>query len=206
VASGVVEEKASRVIEVLLAKAPPGQLLAGTVLGIGVIGLVQLLAFVIIGLVAASVSGSVDLPPETLPVAVQVLGWFVLGFSFYSSLFAVGGALAGRVEDLQSTTAPLAFVVMGSFFAAISAGGEPGGPVARVCTFLPPVAPLVLPIRVAAHEVGAGTIVVSVALVLLSIVVVALAGRVYAGGALHLRGQLKLRTALAGGRRAHAAR
>lgn len=201
VASGVVEEKASRVVEILLAKAPPGQLLAGKVTGIGVVGLVQLITFVVIGLITAGVSGSVDLPAETISVAAQVIGWFVLGFAFYSCLFAVGGAMASRVEELQSTTTPLTFLAMGSFFAAITTGGDPSGPVAQVATFLPFSAPMVLPIRVAAGEVGAGTVLVSVAIVLTSIVgVMALAARVYAGGALHLRGQLKLRNALRAGR------
>ena len=203
VASGVVEEKASRVVEILLAKAPSTQLLAGKVAGIGVIGLGQLLGFVVLGLAAASLSGTIELPAETVPVAFQVIGWFVLGFAFYSSLFAVAGALASRAEELQSTTMPLTFVVMGSFFAAITAGGDPGGPVAQVATYLPPSAPLVMPIRVAAGEVGVATVVLSVAIVLAAIAgVVALAGRVYAGGALHLRGQLKLRAALADSRRA----
>ncbi len=199
VASGVVEEKASRVVEILLAKAPAAQLLAGKIVGIGVLGLVQLVGFVVLGLVVASASGSVDLPPETVPVAIQVVAWFVLGFAFYSCLFAMGGALASRAEELQSTTTPLSFLAMGSFFAAIFAGGDPDGTVAQVATYLPPSAPLVLPIRVAAGEVGAGTVVLSVAIVLVSIAaVVALAARVYAGGAMHLRGQLKLRAALRG--------
>jgi len=201
VASGVVEEKASRVVEILLAKAPPGQLLAGKVTGIGVVGLAQLVGFVTVGLTTAAVAGTVDLPPETISVAVQVIGWFVLGFAFYACLFAVGGALASRVEELQSTTTPLTFLAMGSFFAAVTSGGDPGGPVARVATFLPFSAPMVLPIRVAAGEVSLPVVLMSVAIVLISIVaVMALAARVYAGGALHLRGQLKLRNALRAGR------
>ena len=206
VASGVVEEKSSRVVEILLAKAPAAQLLAGKIVGIGVLGLVQLVGFVVLGLVVASASGSVDLPPETVTVALQVVAWFVLGFAFYSCLFAMGGALASRAEELQSTTSPLSMLAVGSFFAAAFAGGDPDGTVARVATFLPPSAPLVLPVRVAAGEVGVGTVILSVAIVLASIVaVVALAARVYAGGAMHLRGQLKLRSALraaSGGRRA----
>jgi len=199
VASGVVEEKASRVVEILLAKARAAQLLAGKIIGIGVIGLVQLVGFVIVGLVAANAAGTVDLPPDIVAVAAQVIGWFVLGFAFYSCLFAVGGALASRVEELQSTTMPLSLLAMGSFFAAITASGAPGGTLARVTTFLPFSAPMVLPIRIASGEVGPGEVAGSVAIVLVSIVaVVALAGRVYAGGALHVRGQLKLRHALAG--------
>lgn len=197
VASGVVEEKSSRVVEVLLAKVPPGQLLAGKVIGIGVVGLGQLIGLVVIGLVTAAATGAVDLPPETVPIALQLIAWFVLGFALYSCLFAAAGAIASRAEELQSTTTPLTFLVMGSFFAAITSGSDPGGPVAQVATFIPFSAPMVLPIRVAAGEIELWAVLVSVALVLVSIVgAIQLAARVYAGGAMHLRGQLKLRQAL----------
>ena len=197
VSSGVVEEKASRVVEVLLAKAPANDLLAGKVVGIGVVGLFQLVGLVVIGLLAAAVTGSVDLPPETVAVAGQVVAWFVLGFALYSCLFAMAGAIASRAEELQSTTMPLTFLTMGSFFAAITTGGSPAGPVAQVATFVPFSAPMVLPIRVAAGEIALWEVLVSVAIVLASIVgAMKLAGRVYAGGAMHLRGQLKVRQAL----------
>ena len=197
VASGVVEEKSSRVVEILLAKARGSQLLAGKVIGIGVLGLLQLVGFVVIGLVTAAVTGSVDLPPETVSVAIQVVAWFVLGFALYSCLFAVGGAIASRAEELQSTTTPLTFLAMGSFFAAVTAGGDPGGTVAQIATFIPFSAPMVLPIRVAAGEIELWAVAVSVVIVVASIVgAMWLAGRVYAGGALHLRGQLKMREAM----------
>ena len=197
VASGVVEEKASRVVEILLAKARPAQLLAGKVIGIGVLGLVQLVGFVVLGLVTASVTGSVELPPDIVPVAAQVVAWFVLGFALYSCLFAVGGAIASRAEELQSTTTPLTFLAMGSFFAASVAGGDPGGQVASVATFIPFSAPMVLPIRVAAGEIELWAVAASVAIVLASIAgAMWLAARVYAGGVLHLRGVLKVRDAL----------
>ncbi len=197
VSSGVVEEKASRVVEVLLAKAPANHLLAGKVLGIGVVGLVQLVALVVIGLIAAAAAGSVDLPPETVAVAGQVVAWFVLGFALYSCLFAVAGAIASRAEELQSTTMPLTFLTMASFFGAITTGGAPGGQVAKIATFIPFSAPMVLPIRVSAGEIELWEVLVSVAIVLASIVgAMKLASRVYAGGAMHLRGQLKVRQAL----------
>ena len=108
--------------------------------------------------------------------------------------------LASRAEELQSTTTPLTFLAMGSLFAAVNTGGDPSGPIAEVATFVPFSAPMVLPIRIAAGEVGLGTVAVSVGIVLLSIVAaMKLAARVYAGGALHLRGQLGLRKALRSG-------
>jgi len=201
VASGVVEEKSSRVVEVLLAKVDPRQVLAGKILGIGLLGFVQLVGFVALGLGAAAAAGSVELPPETVRVAAEVLAWFVLGFAFYAALFAAGGALASRAEELQSTTGPLTFVGLGSFFAAVAAVGDPSGVVARVATFLPPAAPMVLPIRSAAGELPLVELLGGVALVLVAVVaVVRLAARVYQGGALHLRGQLRLRDALRMGR------
>jgi ABC-2 type transport system permease protein len=83
------------------------------------------------------------------------------------------------------------------FFAAVNTGGDPGGAVAQVATYVPFSAPMVMPIRVAAGEVELWEVVVSVAIVLAAIVgAMRLAGRVYAGGAMHLRGQLKVRQAL----------
>ncbi|MEO6714117.1 MAG: ABC transporter permease [Mycobacteriales bacterium] len=197
VASGIVEEKSSRVIEVVLAKARSAHVLAGKVIGIGVLGFLQLVAFVVIGLVAASVSGSVDLPPQTARIAVEVVAWFVLGYAFYACLFAAAGALASRAEELQSTTGPISMVIIMAFFAAMFSGDDPGGTVARVATFLPPSAPLVLPLRSAAGELALWEALASIALVLLATYgAVRFAARVYAGSALNVRGQLKLREAL----------
>ncbi len=198
VAAGIVEEKASRVVELLLAKTSASRLLAGKILGIGLLGFVQLVGFVGLGLGLAAASGRVDLPSGTARVAVEVVAWFVLGFALYACLFAVGGAIASRPEELQGTTMPITLVAMGAFFTAIFTSGEPGGIVARVATFVPPAAPMVLPVRAAAGELPLWEAVVGVGLVLATIaVVVPLAARIYAGGALFTRGQITLRTALA---------
>ena len=185
-------------VELLLAKVRPGHLLAGKILGVGALGLAQLMLFLAVGLVAAAASGSVDLPPGLPSAAVLVLGWFVLGFALYSALFAMAGAVASRVEELQNTSSPITFVIMGGYVAAIIAAGAPDGPVARVASFIPPSTPLVMPIRVAAGDASAWELAVAVVLVLVTVVaVVRVAGRVYAGGALRTRGQVKLREALA---------
>ena len=87
---------------------------------------------------------------------------------------------------------------MSAFFAAIFTAEDPGGVVGRVATFVPPAAPLVMPVRAAAGELPLWEGLVGVALVLATIaIIVPLAARIYAGGALFTRGQLKLRAALA---------
>ena len=199
VASSVVEEKASRVVELILAKIRPYELLAGKIVGVGVLGMGQLILYFGVGLAAASAAGSIDLPPGLPGAAVLVVGWFVLGYTFYAALFAMAGAVASRVEELQNTTAPITFVLMGGYLAAIISAGDPGGTVAMVTSYLPFSAPMVMPIRMAAGEATALALVASVVVVLASVVVVVrIAGRVYAGGALRLRRRVKLREALAG--------
>src|SRR5262245_14511574 len=138
VASGIVEEKSSRVAELLLAKARSSQLLAGKLVGIGSLGLAQLLVLVAAGLGTALALGQVDLPPGTFGLIAAVLGWFVLGYALYSCLFAVAGAIASRPEELQATTMPLTLLTVSGFFAAVFAQEDPTGVVARAATFFPP--------------------------------------------------------------------
>jgi ABC-2 type transport system permease protein len=198
VASGIVEEKSSRVVEILLAKAGPRPLLAGKVLGIGILGLAQLVLFVVVGLGLATALGSVDLPSGTGRTAVELVAWFLLGYAVYACLFAMGGAIASRAEELQNSTGPISLVAMGGFFAAVATSGDPEGLIARIATYVPVAAPMVLPIRSAAGALPLWEAALSVVLVLLStVLMVRLTARIYAGGVLFTRGPLKMRDALA---------
>jgi ABC-2 type transport system permease protein len=197
IAQGVVEEKTSRVIELLLGKARPSLLLTGKVMGMGLVAFVQLLVIVLIGLGAALAAGTLTLPAGAVSIAALVLGWFVLGFAIYACLFAMAGALAGRPEDLQSTSGLVSLLAIGGYAAGAAAVADPDGPVARIAAFLPPTAPLVEPVRMASGVAPWWEpIVVASILVASMIVLIRLAARVYAGGALHFAGTLKLRDAL----------
>lgn len=199
VASSVVEEKASRVVELLLAKLRPRELLTGKILGVGAIGFVQLAFFMVVGLVAASATGTIELPPGTAGAFVLVMGWFLLGFAMYSALFAMAGALASRAEELQNTTSPITFVIMAGYFGTFAAIGDPAGLMARAMSWVPFWSPLVMPIRMASGEAPAIEVVAVTVVVLATVVaVIRLAGRIYTGGALRIRGRIKLSEALAG--------
>jgi ABC-2 type transport system permease protein len=197
VASGVVEEKATRVVEVLLATVRPVQLLAGKVIGIGLVGLLQLLLIGAIGLVLAVSLGTITLPAGALGTIGIVLLWFVLGYAFYASLFAVAGAVVSRQEELQNSTTPLTLVLVASFFVAItSAFGSSTTPLAKVCTYLPPTAPLIVPLRIAAGDIAPWQVGVTLAIMLASTVaVVLLASRIYAGAILRTGARVKLKDA-----------
>ena len=198
VASSVVEEKSSRVVELLLAKMRPGELLTGKIVGVGALGFAQLALFMVVGLVAASVTGSIDLPPGVGGAFVLVLGWFLLGFAIYSALFAMAGAVASRAEELQNTTSPITFLIMAGYFGTFAAIGDADGLMAKVMSWVPFWSPLVMPIRMASGEASAGEAAMVVVAVLVTVVVVVrVAARVYSGGALRTRGRIKLKEALA---------
>jgi ABC-2 type transport system permease protein len=149
VAAGVVEEKTTRVVEVLLATVRPSHLLRGKIVGIGLLGLAQLLLIGFVGLLTAKAVGSLDFPTGALATIGVVLIWFVLGYFFYASLFAVAGSIVPRQEDLQSTMTPLTIVIVVSFFIGINAVSDPSSTLATVASLLPPSAPLVMPSRIA---------------------------------------------------------
>jgi ABC-2 type transport system permease protein len=204
VAMGVVEEKSTRVIEVLLAAVRPVQLLAGKIIGIGLVGLIQLAIIGAVGLAVAVAAGTITLPPDAAGTIGSVLLWFLLGYAFYSSMFAVAGAIVSRQEELQNTATPLNLLMIASFFVAFTASVGGGGDttLARVSTFLPPVAPLVMPLRIAGGEAAPWEIAAALAIMLVSTVaVVLLAARLYEGAILRTGARVKLGDAWRGARR-----
>ena len=101
VAQGVVEEKTSRVVELLLATVRPWQLMAGKVLGIGAIGLLQVLVLVAAGVASATLFGLTETMKVDLgATAAWVIVWFLVGFTMYALLFAAAGALVSRQEEV----------------------------------------------------------------------------------------------------------
>lgn len=197
VASGIVEEKSSRVIEVLLAKVRTRQMLLAKVVGIGLVGLVQLLALVVTGLVAFQLSGRFETPSGVWTSGVMLLGWFLLGFAMYAALFAVVGALAARVEDLQNSSGPITLVVAASFIGAMTAAADPAGTLAQVLSFVPTTGPMVMPIRIAAEDAVWWQVVASAGITVASVALtMRLADVVYRRAALHTSGRIRLRQVL----------
>ena len=199
VASGVVEEKASRVVELLLAAIRPRDLLAGKVLGIGLLGLVQLAVIAGVGIATASATGALEVDSEVVSAAALAVVWFILGYAFYATLFACAGALVPRQEELQAATMPLTLVILVGFFLSFGVLQDPDGTLARVSAFIPPLAPMTLPPRIALGEAAPGEIVGGVVVCVIAILVLLpLAARIYSGGLLGTRTRVRLREAWRG--------
>ena len=195
--TGVVEEKQSRVVEVVLSTVRAKDLLIGKVLGIGILGLGQLALFMVAALLAAAVTDRFVLP-ETTPTAIVLLAvWFMLGYILYSTALGFLGALASRMEEASNASTPVTVVAMVSYFVAILAvTNDPSGLVAQVATYLPPSAPFVVPLRAAFDAIGPVEILLSIAITLAAIWgLFSIGARVYAGAVLQSAGRMKIRDA-----------
>ncbi len=198
--SGVTEEKTNRVVEVLLSTLRPWQIFAGKLAGIGLLGLGQMLLLIVVALVALRATDAVEVPTLPLDSVVALIGWFVLGFLLYATLFGAAGALVSRMEDAQSAAAPLSILAVVGYLFSFQALNDPDGTMAVVGTYIPFTAPYVAPIRLALQTITPWEMLVAVLLTVAAIaVMVRLAGRVYAGGLLRFGGKLKWREAFRSG-------
>jgi ABC-2 type transport system permease protein len=196
VASGVVEEKASRVVEVLLAAIPPRALLAGKIAGIGAVGLLQMLLVTGVGLGLASASGAVEVDAGQAGTLAVVLIWFLLGYLVWAALFAMAGAIVSRQEDLGSSTSVLTLLLVASYLLAFPALEDPDSTLAVAGSIVPLSSPIIMPSLVALGEASAVELVASLALFGVAIaVLVPIGARIYENAVLRMGKPLKLREA-----------
>ena len=197
VAQGVVEEKASRVVELLLATMRPWQLLAGKIVGLGMLGLAQIVVIALVGVGGALAFDLVDIPGELVGTAVSVVAWFVLAYAFYAAIFAVAASLVTRQEDLNTVVMPTVLLLVAAFAVGLQAAAAPDGTLAKVTSLVPGLSPMVMPVRQAAGQVAVWEVALSVVLMLVAIAaIVRVGGRIYAGALLRTGGRTKIREAL----------
>lgn len=143
IASSVVEEKQSRVVEILVSAVPVRQLLIGKVSGMTALAVAQMVLFVGVGLVGVSVSSYRDLLPAILTASGWFLVFFLTGFVALAALWAAAGALATRNEDLQSTTPVLSLVLVATMVVGLVGQGT----VQVVASYVPILSVLAMPQR-----------------------------------------------------------
>ena len=152
---GVMQEKASRVVEVLLATVRPIQLLGGKVLGIGLVAMGQASLIVAVALVLGAAVGS-DLLHGSAPlVLVSQLLWLLLGYAFYCWVYAAAGSMAERQDQVQTLVLPLTLPIILGYVLALTTA-ETGNPSLffKVLAYLPPTAPFAMPVLVGLDDVA----------------------------------------------------
>jgi ABC-2 type transport system permease protein len=192
---GVVEEKSSRVVEVLLSAIRPRQLVAGKVLGIGAAALLQAIIVAAAALVTAEATGTHVFEGTSRYAIAWGLAWFVLGYGLFSWMYAAVGSLVSRQAEAQNVSFPLSVPLLISFFAANSllTGGEPTA-FHRVLSFIPLTSPLVMPMLIGLGRVVWWQILIAIGLSVGAIgFLFVAAGDIYARASLHSGRRLRLR-------------
>ena len=196
IAIGIVTEKATRVVEVILSAVRPVELLSGKVVGLGLLSLVQFALVAVVAFGTALVAG-VDLPTGAPLAIVLIVVFSLLGYLLYACAFAVAGSVVSRQEDLQGSSAPLTVMLVAGFILTQTALDEPHGTLATALSIFPLTAPLAMPSRVALTDVPAWEIALAAALTLATaLLVLRGAAGIYAATVLRTGQRVPLREAL----------
>jgi ABC-2 type transport system permease protein len=198
ITSGVVEEKSSRVVEVLLASVRPAQLLCGKVIGMGATAFGQVAALVVTFLIVATATGSDLLHGAAIGVVLVGALWMVLGYALHCTAFAAAGSLITRESDAANVTFPVALPLLFAYALSFSTifGGSSNG-LFGVLAYIPPTAPIASTTLYAIGSIGLGQVAVSAVICVLATVATArLAASVYERSILRIGARVSLREAL----------
>jgi ABC-2 type transport system permease protein len=198
VATSVVEEKSSRIVELLLSTIRPWQLMAGKVIGVGSIALTQLATVGAVGLAAALGLGELNLPTSlALSAVAWALLWFLLGFFTFALLFAAAGALVSRQEDIGSVSAPLTMAIIIPYVIGISTlPGNPNNRLVEILSMVPLCSVTLMPMRAALGVAGWQLAIALAGTVVTLTFLVAATGRVYGNAVLRTGTRVRLADAL----------
>ncbi|MFI6501043.1 ABC transporter permease [Nonomuraea typhae] len=194
VAMGVVEEKGSRIVEILFSSLRPWQLLGGKIIGLGVIGIINLVVTLAAGIAAAFVSGlAMDFPPGMPVIVAWVMVWFVLGYAFYATMAASLASLVSRQEEVGNTLTPMTMLIMVTYLVGFFAVQEPTGTLAQIVSMIPPFSSIVMPVRLAAADVPLWQVGLSAVLMVAAVVgMLAVGAKVYERAVLRTGAKVKL--------------
>jgi ABC-2 type transport system permease protein len=152
---------------------------------------------VVVGLGLGVQTGRFTLPSTTLSAVGNLFLWFVLGYAFYSTGLGVLGALASRMEEASNAASPVSLLATAAYlFSLFVAVPDPGGVAARIATFIPPVSPMIVPLRAALGAIEPWEVIGAIVVMLAAIwILFVIGGRVYSGAVLQSGGRVRLRDA-----------
>lgn len=195
----VIDEKQTRIIEVLVSSLRPFELMLGKVIGVGGVGLFQMAIWGVTAALLVSYgqalfgflhispeqAAQVQMPPIGIGLVLLVLTYFLLGYLIYSALFAVVGASVNTESEAQQAQMPVTMLLVVAIVLFPMVLNDPGGRMAVAMGIVPFFSPIIMPIRYTASEVPAGEVALSLAVLAVStIAVVWIAARIYRVGIL----------------------
>ncbi len=194
--NGVIEEKGSRVVELLIEAVPVRWLMTGKLLGLGIVGLAQTLVLFGPPLTVLVVTAGETIPSEVGGFALAIAGWFVVGYSLYAVIAAGLGSLVSRPEEAQAVLTPANMLMVAGYLVGFIAINAPTSTLAVVASFVPFSAPYAMLVRQALASPAWWEVALAAGLTLLTAAALTVvAARIYEGGILRVGARVKLREA-----------
>jgi len=195
IAQSVVEEKQTRIVEILMATLPVRVLLAGKIIGNSLLAFAQIVAISAIAGIGLLATGQDLILADIGPSLVWFVVFFAFGFVMLAALFSAAAALVSRTEDLGSALAPVTTLIMLPYIGVIMFNDNPL--VMAIMSYVPFAAPVGMPMRVFLGSAQWWEPLLSLAiLIAVTVVVILIASRIYANGLLRMGAKVKLSEAL----------
>ena len=204
VSTAITTEKTSKIIETLVTSTDSKTIVLGKTLGIGIVGLIQVILMMIVAIISAKfcmdseiLSSIFDISTITPTLFIITLIYFCLGYGLYSLFFALTGATVSKPEDVQSANGPVSFVAVIGFYLAYFSMMNPSSSVNKIAGIVPISSPFCMPLRVMMGTATTGEVITSVLVLIATTALVAmLAIKVYSSTILNTGARLSLKDAI----------
>lgn len=180
VSTSITTEKTSKIIETLVTSTTPKVIVLGKTIGMCIVGLLQIIAMVVVALISKNLfleegilDGIINFENLTPYLAIIAIIYFILGYAVYALLYALTGSTVSKPEDVQSANGPVAIVAVLGFYLAYFTMMNPTSELNKIAALLPISSPFCMPFRVMMGIASLQEVIISVAILLVSILVVA---------------------------------
>lgn len=201
VSTSITVEKTSKIMETLVTSTSPRTIILGKTIGIGLVGLMQILLFAIVALISAYsfldtelLNAMFDLSTLTPLLAGIMIIYFILGYFMYALLYALTGSTVSKPEDVQSANMPIAFITMIGFYLAYFTLTDPTGELNYIAALLPISSPFCMPLRVMMGIASAWEVILSIIILIAACAIIAhIAIKIYSNAILNYGTKMSLK-------------
>ncbi|MCI8482376.1 MAG: ABC transporter permease [Clostridia bacterium] len=180
VSSSITTEKTSKIMETLVTMTTPKTIVLGKTIGIGIVGLVQVAAIIVVSIISCNLflesgllSSIIDISKITPMLAIMVVIYFIFGYAIYSLLYALTGSTVSKPEDINSANGPVAILAVIGFYLSYFSMMNPTSQINIFASIFPFSAPFSMPFRVMMGTATMGQIALSLGIMVVSIVIIA---------------------------------
>ena len=180
VSSSITTEKTSKIMETLITSTNPKTIVLGKTIGIGIVGLLQIITIVTTAIISATVflpegtlEGILDMSNITLTLGVLTAVYFILGYFFFALLYALTGSTVSKPEDINSANSPIAIIAIVGFYLAYFSMMNPSSKLNIIASILPMSSPFSMPFRVMMGTATMSQIAISITVIIISILLIA---------------------------------